>query len=261
MGRLLRCGVAKQHARWRTWLRRTLLGIVGLIVVGVIAGVVWHEPRPTGEPGPAAEAMARELQEAVNVEAWEATGAVRWTFGGRQTHLWDRERGRVETRWDDMRVRFRTGDQRGQVFRAGNRVRGDEAKDALRTAYERWINDSFWLNPVAKVFDPGTSRSIVRTEDGRRGLLVSYASGGVTPGDAYLWFAGPNGRPVAWKMWVSIIPIGGIEVPWAGWKRLSTGAWISTRHELGPITLELTEVEGAATLEALVGDEDPFAAL
>ena len=99
-------------------------------------------------------------------------------------------------------------------------------------------------------------------DDGEESLLVSYASGGLTPGDAYLWRVGPDGTPTAWKLWVSILPIGGVETSWEGWVTLDTGARISTRHA-GPLglTLELTDVEGAATLDALVDGPDPFAPL
>ena len=92
--------------------------------------------------------------------------------------------------------------------------------------------------------------------------MVSYASGGLTPGDAYVWIVGPDGRPRSWKMWVSIIPIGGVEVSWDGWRELATGAWISTAHH-GPLglTLELGDVRGAETLEALVDGPDPFSPL
>jgi hypothetical protein len=68
-----------------------------------------------------------------------------------------------------------------------------------------------------KVFDPGTRRGIVILEDGSEGLLVSYTSGGVTPGDHYLWILEASGLPKAWRMWVNIIPIGGLEFGWTDW--------------------------------------------
>ena len=124
-----------------------------------------------------------------------------------------------------------------------------------------WVNDAFWLNPLAKLRDEGVSLAVV-DDDGEESLLVSYASGGLTPGDAYLWRVGPDGTPTAWKLWVSILPIGGVETSWEGWVTLDTGARISTRHA-GPLglTLELTDVEGATTLDALVDGPDPFAPL
>jgi hypothetical protein len=139
-------------------------------------------------------------------------------------------------------------------------VSGEEARELREQAYAHWINDSFWLNPVVKLFDEGTTRALVAQPDGSDALLLSYASGGLTPGDAYLWIGDPSAPPRAWKMWVSILPIGGVECTWDRWQTLSTGAKISTRHDCGIFVLELTDVEGAADVVALEG-EDPFAAL
>jgi hypothetical protein len=53
----------------------------------------------------------------------------------------------------------------------------------------------------------------------------------------------------------------GLGATWEDWIALSTGARVSTRHEIGPKTLRMEEVAGAATLEALTGGDDPFAPL
>jgi hypothetical protein len=60
-------------------------------------------------------------------------------------------------------------------------------------------------------------------------------------------------------MWVSVVPIPGLENSWEGWTTLATGAIIATRHAFGPVDLMFTEVTAARTLDALVGDVDPFA--
>nr|MBK7066096.1 hypothetical protein [Deltaproteobacteria bacterium] len=62
-------------------------------------------------------------------------------------------------------------------------------------------------------------------------------------------------------MWVSIIPIGGLEASWEGWTRLSTGALVATRHQMGPKRMELRDVAGAETLAALVPGADRLQAL
>ena len=96
------------------------------------------------------------------------------------------------------------------------------------------------------------TRSIVQ-HDGREGLLIEFASGGVTPGDAYLIFD-DDGRPSRWLMWVSIIPVGGVPAEWQGWQELEGGAWVSTAHSLGPLSLTLSNVGIVQDLAAI--DED-----
>lgn len=232
-----------------------LLGLLGLVVLGYSL----NDPRPDGQPGPEADALARSMESAVNKEAWDRTGAVRWSFFGRHHYVWDRERDLVELRWGDSRALFRTSDQTGRAWHADIEQTGEDAKEALSAAHAYWINDSFWLNPVVKFFDPGVERSLVKLEGGREALLVSYSSGGVTPGDAYLWIPGEDGLPEAWRMWVQIIPIGGIETSWEGWTELSTGAKVSTEHEgWGRMMTFISNVEGAASLEDLNVNADLF---
>ena len=232
--------------------------ILGIVAVAVLVYSM-NEPRPGGTPGAEADALARAMEVAVNKDAWERTGAVRWSFFEQHHYVWDRDRGLVEIEWGESRALFHTADRTGRVWSKGEEQSPEDAEEALQTAYAYWINDSFWLNPVVKLFDPGVERSLVQLEDGRDALLVSYTSGGVTPGDAYLWIPGEGGLPAAWRMWVQIIPIGGIEVTWEGWKELSTGAKVSTEHEgWGRLMTFITGVEGAENLEALGVDPALF---
>jgi hypothetical protein len=36
--------------------------------------------------------------------------------------------------------------------------------------------------------------------------------------NSYVWFVDQNYMPKAWRMWVSIIPVGGLETTWEDWK-------------------------------------------
>jgi hypothetical protein len=232
-----------------------ILGLIGLVVVGYAL----NDPRPEGQPGPEADALARSMQAAVGQEAWDRTRAVRWSFFEQHHYVWDRDRDLVELRWGESRALLRTRDQTGRVWRAGVEQMGADAEEGLRAAYAYWINDSFWLNPVVKFFDPGVGRGLVKLDDGRDALLISYTSGGVTPGDAYLWMPGTDGMPASWRMWVQIIPIGGIETTWEGWTELSTGAKVSTEHEgWGRVMTFIGNVAGAENLDDLGVEADLF---
>ncbi len=199
------------------------------------------------------------MMAAVQAEAWDSTGAVRWTFPGGHQHLWDRERHLAQVRWDDYEVLVDLDTRRGRAFKQGQPLSQSENQDLVEQAWAYWVNDAFWLNPVVKAFDRGTERALVQTETDEMALLVSYRSGGATPGDAYLWHLDSESkRPEAWQMWVSVIPIGGLEATWTEWQQLSTGAWVATYHKLGPLPLEITEVKGAKTLGELTEGKNPF---
>jgi len=237
-----------------------VLGVI-LLVLLVAVGVLWaalrHAATPT-QSGPEAEALAHEMVTAVDGDAWARTGAVRWTVQGR-AHLWDRQRGLARVEWGGRRVLLDTSSRYGRAWRDGVELSDGAGKQKLvDKAYALWINDSFWLNPVVKAFDDGTSRAR-GTVDGKRALLVSYASGGLTPGDRYLWIVGDDGRPVGWRVWVKILPIGGLQFSWEGWTKLPTGAWVATSHKaLGIDAVHLTDLAAGATLHDLEPD-DPFA--
>ena len=233
-----------------------------LALAGAAAALVLvvDEPLPAGKSGPQAEALARRLLEAVDYAAWQRTGAVRWTFAGRG-HLWDRESHLARVRWDDLEVMVDLDRRAGRAWRGGNPLSPAEAAEQVDTAWGYWVNDAFWLNPVVKLFDPGTVRQLVPQPGGEPGLLVTYTAGGDTPGDSYLWIPGPDGLPRAWKMWVSILPVGGIRTSWEGWTMLATGARVATRHRIFFLTLELADVAGAATLAELEPGPDPFTLL
>lgn len=246
-------------------IRRLAVGCVVTLLVVIVAGFLlfrsFDKSLPAGEAGPGADDMARAMMAAVDTDAWDRTGAVQWDFAGRQQHLWDRQRGYVRVRWKENEVLLDLETRSGVARQGGEPLDEAAAAPLLEQAWSFWCNDSFWLNPVAKLFDEGTSRALVPLEDGGTGLLVTYGSGGVTPGDSYLWAVGQDGLPEAWWMWTQILPLGGIEASWQDWITLDTGARVATRHDIGFLELELTDVRGAASLAELIDGEDPFAAL
>ena len=118
-------------------------------------------------------------------------------------------------------------------------LEGKEKEKAIQTAWSLFANDSFWLVAPYKIRDSGTSRKVIILENGEKGLLVTYSSGGVTPGDSYLWILDEDGRPKSWKMWVKIIPVGGLEFTWENWQQQG-GAWFAPIHKgPGPLSVDL----------------------
>ncbi len=235
----------------------SLLVLAALLAIGYF---VVDEPLPEGKSGPRADFLAKRMSMAVNDKAWQETVVVQWVFPGGHEHLWDKERHMARVRWDDYEVLVRLDSISGQAYRSGERVSDpEEAQQLVREAWEYWVNDSFWLNAPNKTLDPGVKRQVVTLEDGEEALLVTYSSGGATPGDSYLWLLDKDGLPYAWKLWVSIIPVGGVKFSWDNWQTLYSGARVATLHQ-GPLTLELNDIKAGSSVEALAGN-DPFAGL
>jgi len=236
------------------------ISLVALVLLGFLAVWLFSEKEPEGVAGTEAEQMAASMLKAINKPAWDTTTYVQWTFKGMHSFVWDKKRHLTKVTWDGYDILLDIDKIGGIAKKDGVLLSAEESEAIIRKAWEYWCNDSFWLNAPAKVLDPGTSRSIVKLKDGRKGLKVKYASGGVTPGDAYVWILDENGLPISYKMWVKIIPIGGVEFSWADWKTTEQGAKISTMHE-GLLSLDISNLKTGNNYQELGFHEDPFAGL
>jgi hypothetical protein len=216
------------------------------------------------EAGTEADQLARRMERAVHKDAWDRTGAVRFIWNHQREHLWDRRRGfdRVRFIGNDQEVLLDIGKQDGRAYRNHIELQGPERQELITRAYKAFCNDTFWLNPLAKLFDDGVTRSRTSDATGEH-LIAEYASGGVTPGDRYDWIVGENDLPRAWRLYVKVIPVRGLEMTWEGWQPLSTGALVATEHQgLGKEGVTLQDVSGASTLQELTSEAgDPFAPL
>ncbi len=236
-----------------------ILGIIGVILLGLFIFVkVSSQSMPEGTTGAEADALANKVLAAIDKPAWDTTGVVQWTFPGGHDFLWDRTRNLVKVNWEGHEVLLNPDEISGKAWKAGKEITGDEGDKLVKEAWGYFCNDSFWLNAPAKVFDPGTERRIATLEDGRKALLITYASGGVTPGDSYLWILDENGLPTSYKMWVSIIPIGGMEFTWEDYTTLPTGAKIAKTHKSKFLGIDITNLKAANDMASFGLSNDPF---
>lgn len=91
-------------------------------------------------------------------------------------------------------------------------------------------------------------------------LMITFASGGSTPGDSYVWFVDKNYMPTAWRMWVSIIPVDGLETTWEDWKTFVNNLKIATSRK-GLIDLKLENIKIGQSVEEINNGINPFAGL
>ena len=215
--------------------RRIFKFALALLLLMVIVGGCLHQPRPTLQPGQAADALAQRVMTAVGDRSWRALQRVVFDFRG-QLYDWNVQGQSVWVGHTPGRILIdlATGDCRSED--ASSSV----AASMCRYRKARWNNDSFWLHPFGKFFDAGAERSLCSVEDEQPPwLCIRFGSGGNTPGDLYAIEVGPDGRPTAWRMWVKIIPVGGTHTRWSQWRQLPGGAWFADVRELGLYTIPI----------------------
>lgn len=246
-------------------LKKLLKGLLfTILVLLVLVGgfsLYLHESRPEGVSGAEAEALADKMLEAVHSEKWEQLGAIEWDFPRGHHYVWDRKRHFVEVNWGNRRALLAPDEGTAMTYADGQLLSGDEAEEAKKKAYQLFWNDSFWLAAFTKVKDPGTTRELVDLEDEGKALLVTFGSGGLTPGDAYMWKLDDSGRPRSWQMWVDIIPVGGLEFVYEDWSELPGGALVARTHNGMLFDVDLKGIKGGGSVVELGHPADLFSPL
>ncbi|MFT6369573.1 MAG: hypothetical protein ACJAUQ_000525 [Maribacter sp.] len=230
---------------------RKILKILGILVALVLVAfitiyAIYNEKLPEGRPGTDADALAQKMLSTLNYDKFKQTRFLEWSFqGGAHQYKWDKEKRNVAVSWGEYLVNLDLiAPESSLAFKNGERLMDIESEAIIEKAVDYFNNDSFWLVAPYKVFDSGVTRSIVPLPDGTDGLLVTYTKGGSTPGDSYLWMLQPSGFPKSFKMWVNIIPIGGLEATWDDWAVMESGVFLPKSHEMGPINLIMGDIQG-----------------
>lgn len=211
---------------------RKFFKIIGVLVVLLVVTflVIFfskNEALPTGEKGEKAEELAQKMLIAINHEAFENAELLEWSFRGTNSYKWYKQEGKVVVSWNENKVILNTNSpEQSEVYVKGEKVTNNEL---INKAQGYFNNDSFWLIAPHKIMDNGVERSIVKVND-KDALMVTYTSGGTTPGDSYLWMLNENYFPTSYKMWTNIIPIGGVEATWSDWKDTEAGFKLPTKH-------------------------------
>ncbi|WP_440881098.1 hypothetical protein [Tenacibaculum sp. C7A-26P2] len=225
---------------------KKLLKIIGLLllILAVALGIYTYsknEPIPEGEEGKKADELAQKMLKALNYDAYKTTRFIEWSFRGKHFYKWDKELDTVSVMWDDKRVSLHTKNPKSSIVFVKNEK--TNAPDILQKAIDYFNNDSFWLVAPYKIFEQGIKRNLVNYKN-NKALLITYTTGGSTPGDSYLWILDEKGKPVSFKMWVSIIPVGGMEATWNDWITCESGVILPSKHDLSIGSLDMGNVKG-----------------
>ena len=165
----------------------------------------YDEDLPIGTKGELAEQLAAKMLNSLDSEAYKNTNYMEWTFNKRHHYKWKKDEATCLVYWKEYKVDLNLKfPEQSKTYVHNIEVFGEQSKKLIEKAISHFNNDSFWLVAPFKVFDKGTERSIVTLANGKQGLLVTYTSGGTTPGDSYLWHLDASGKPTSFKMWVDI---------------------------------------------------------
>ncbi|MFI1773609.1 hypothetical protein [Thalassobellus citreus] len=204
----------------------------------------YNEDLPAGIEGEQADALANKMLDALNYEAYKNTDYIEWTFKKRHHYKWDKTKNICEVYWKEHKVNLDLKNYaNSKVYIHGFIIESELREELIEKAINYFNNDSFWLVAPYKVFDDGVERRLVNLENNDEALLVTYKTGGSTPGDSYLWLLDKTGKPNAFKIWASILPIDGLEASWINWTTLDNGIQLPTFHKLLFLGLEITDIK------------------
>lgn len=204
----------------------------------------YNEDLPIGIQGEQADALANKMLDALDYDSFKNTDYIEWSFKKRHHYKWKKAKNICEVYWKDYKVSINLEDySKSKVYVHSFKMEGEMANELLEKAIDYFNNDSFWLVAPYKVFDAGVERRLVSLNNNEKGLLVTHKSGGSTPGDSYLWLLNKTGKPKAFKMWTSILPIDGLEASWNDWTTTETGAQLPTFHKILVLGIEIDDIK------------------
>jgi hypothetical protein len=231
-------------------LKKILKIITGIIIFFTLPSLLffgflyfkYNEELPTGIQGEQADKLALKMMNALNYSAYEASDYIEFTFKKRHHYKWNKTENTCEVYWKNFKVNLDLNNNANSIVYENEQV--IESSELMQKALDYFNNDSFWLVAPYKVFDKGSERRLIKTEDNKDALLITYTSGGSTPGDSFLWNLDDTGKPLSFKMWSSILPIDGLEASWNNWTTTESGAQLPTFHKLLFLGLEIDDIKG-----------------
>lgn len=188
------------------------------------------------------DAKALKLAEAVfnanGGNAWPRVKAIKFTFNVEQG-----EQKLLVAKHDwNVRANTDTVSWGGKTVTVNLKDPGADA-DA-KAAYARWVNDSYWLLMPIKLKDPGVKLAYKGQQTIEKKayevLNLSFAGGGLTPGDQYNIYIDPVTHLVMrWDYMPN--PEKKVSGTWDGYNRFG-GLRLATEHKFGDKMIWLTEI-------------------
>lgn len=207
-------------------------------ITAIAIALVLSQPLLAGDPETTARKSAGAAFKASGGENWAKVKAIRFTFNVGQgdkvlasaTHHWQVRAGTDTVSWGGKTVTI-------NIWNPSN-------ESDAKTAYARWVNDSYWLLMPLKLCDKGVTLTYKGQQDveGKTYdvLHLGFASVGLTPGDQYNIYVDPDTHLV--RRW-DYMPNSENKISgtWDGYKMFG-GLNLSTEHTFGDKRIWFSDV-------------------
>src|SRR5690606_30619416 len=84
------------------------LFVVSIVVLLLGAGAyfILNQPIPPSKSGPKAEELTQKMLKAINYTNYKKVRYLEWTFKGKHHYKWDKLKGHVIVKWEDVEVQL-----------------------------------------------------------------------------------------------------------------------------------------------------------
>jgi hypothetical protein len=191
-----------------------------------------------------AEQMANDLWKASGGENWANVKELHFTFAVEQEgktlfsaqHVWNVSAGTDEVKWKD---------KQGQDHQVTANLVTPASEGDGKTAYARWVNDSYWFLAPLKIRDKGVKVEATGPKEINgvtyETLHLSFDQVGMTPTDQYVLYLDPKTKLV--HAWDYIPKTGdGMQATWEKYQSFG-GLNLATEHNFNGKTIRLADIK------------------
>jgi hypothetical protein len=213
------------------------------VIVSLFA-ITTATARAADESTDKGQQLATDLWKASGGENWARVKEVHFTFvvenEGKPLfsaqHVWNVAAGTDEVKWKD---------KQGKDHQVTANLVAPASDDEGKTAYARWVNDSYWLLAPLKIRDRGVKVEAGGLKDlngvACETVRLKFDNVGLTPTDQYVLYIDPKTKlPLAWDY----IPQSGTGMQ-ATWEKfqLFGGLNLATEHNFNGKTIKLADIK------------------
>jgi hypothetical protein len=215
-----------------------------IAVITLLFAVVAPAARAADESADKGQQLATDLWKASGGENWGKVKEVHFTFvvesEGKPLfsaqHVWNVAASTDEVKWKD---------KEGKDHQVTANLMTPASDGEGKTAYARWVNDSYWFLAPLKIRDKGVKVEAGGPKDingvSCETLKLSFEQVGMTPTDQYVLYLDPQTKLV--RAWDYIPKTGdGMQATWEKYQTYG-GLNLATEHNFNGKTIRLADIK------------------